>query len=899
MSKVSEWFREKTGMEIREEAPYWAGIIAIFLLATWIRYIPARSMQYLQALDPYMIARMSAGIVQNGYLPAFDVMRFFPFPTPTHTLNLGNIYIPAYLYSLVKPFGVSFLAWAKTYPAITGGLTVVPVYLLVSEVFDRKTGLLSGVFLASSVAILHRSSAGWFEKEPIALLFMMFSLYFFIRGWKRESWTSGIFSGISLGIAAISWGGTDFMMLLYPVLVGTIVAVLPLLMFFVSLILDIDIEPLENVKGLVSAYAPMAILGTTIPFILNETAAFKMQFFVLNLGVLTFLLLRYAAEKHDFVDRENLPYFSLSLIAAGIVFLIISPVIAPAVSNYMGGAINSALQSGSGVIGGTVAENQPARVNQVVQRLGASQAAAVIPGGQYVSQYFSGWTFGIIGLSILAFLVFLEFLRHYFGVKSVDYSEVLGGYLISVSLASSAMYYSFSGSAASPFIPAFVIVGVVTWGVYMFDYVQSKDAKQWYNASMVMWLLLFLATAWMGSLGAIAFLGIVGGSLIIGSREMGRKFKVTEGWLYLVFFVWMASTIYGSIQKSRLLFLAATPVAVCAGIGASRIIGIIGESDVWEWIDERREDIEVDISPKKFLVIILIGLLIAVNVSAAYVMASKGIRGSPNSAWMENLDHMREETPEGSVILSWWDYGYWFQTIGDRPAIADGGNMAYYTGGNNMSKVNLRLADFLASSNASKYRDWLEERSVDYIVLDSTMIGKYSAVSQISHGSNSEFNYMRSLQCKRQGDRCQVGQVGNNTVIPYGFSGNADLILPIENDKGATEISAAPLIRFANGQTVPVENVCTDEGIKDFHEDEGTTGGMRQAIRDSMRQGRPFGGCVAIHPHRGISNIVLVPPAIMDSTLVRLYLMDGVGIDFVEKVFDNGFAKTWEVEERG
>jgi hypothetical protein len=40
----------------------------------------------------------------------------------------------------------------------------------------------------------------------------------------------------------------------------------------------------------------------------------------------------------------------------------------------------------------------------------------------------------------------------------------------------------------------------------------------------------------------------------------------------------------------------------------------------------------------------------------------------------------------------------------------------------------------------------------------------------------------------------------------------------------------------------------------------------------------------------------LVPRSIADSNLVRLYLMDGYGIDQVEKVEDgsNGFVKMWE-----
>jgi len=44
------------------------------------------------------------------------------------------------------------------------------------------------------------------------------------------------------------------------------------------------------------------------------------------------------------------------------------------------------------------------------------------------------------------------------------------------------------------------------------------------------------------------------------------------------------------------------------------------------------------------------------------------------------------------------------------------------------------------------------------------------------------------------------------------------------------------------------------------------------------------------------AKMVLVPRSIADSNLVRLYLMDGYGIDQVEKVEDgsNGFVKMWE-----
>ncbi|MDY6789174.1 MAG: STT3 domain-containing protein [Candidatus Nanohaloarchaea archaeon] len=895
MSDAEDNKKQDLSLDLERKHLYWLGVLALVTVATWIRYVPAQSMKYLQALDPFMIARMSAAIVKNGYLPAFDALRFFPYPTPTQALNLGNIYIPAYLYMLVKPLGMSFMSWAKTYPALIGGLTVLPVYLMTAEVFDRRTGLFSGLFLASSVAILHRSSAGWFEKEPIALLLMIFSMYFFLRAWRRESWISGILSGISLGIASISWGGTYFLVLFYPVAVGSLIIGLPVIMFLFSLLFDIDIKPLENMSGLFSAYFPTVILGTLIPFILNFIS-FKKVGFIANLMVLLFLAVRYGAEKYEVVEESWLPNVSLYMVGIGMVFLLFSPLIAPPVANTVDAVINKVSQSGGGVIGGTVAENAPARTNQIISKLGASQSAAVIPGARYFAEYLSGWTFGIIGLSVLGVLILLEFLRHYFNVKYVDYSSVLGGVVVSVSLVSLAMYLGFSGSG-SAFVPAVAITGIGGGALYAAEYLRSDSYEQWQVVSMIIWFLLFIVSAWLNAFAWMTILGIAGGVMIITSMNLGEEFKVKENWLYIVFFLWMASTVYGATKKSRLIFLAAAPVATCAGIGASKCLEALMNSSVWDRLEENLVDVEQSIEPKKFFIIVIIGILALVNLSAAYSMSKGSIRGAPNGKWMENLEYMREETPRGSVILSWWDYGYWFETIGERPAVADGGNMGYYTGASGQ-KINHPLADFLTSSNTSSYRDWLSNYSVDYIVLDSTMIGKYSAVSQIAHGSNENFNYMRSIGCVRDGNRCRVGEINNNTVVIYRFSRNADVIVPIESEGGEATISGAPIIRMGNGRTVAVGNICTPDGLEDVHEKEGTKGGLNKAMRDAIRTDAPFGGCVALHPRRGVSRAILIPPVVMESNLVKLYVMDGSEIDFVDKVFDNGFVKMWKVEDR-
>jgi len=170
-------------------------ILAIFTLAVGLRYFPVRNMEYLQASDPYNLFRMSQQIAYTGGLPELDFMRNFPYAMPLYNAHIGPLAIPAILYwmggSMIFDTYLNFAYWVNP---LFSGLAAVAMYFLGKELYDKYTGLGAAFFIAIIPGAMQRSSAGFFEKEALGTMFLIISLLFFTRAWKRKSWMNGTLS---------------------------------------------------------------------------------------------------------------------------------------------------------------------------------------------------------------------------------------------------------------------------------------------------------------------------------------------------------------------------------------------------------------------------------------------------------------------------------------------------------------------------------------------------------------------------------------------------------------------------------------------------------------------------------------------------------------------------------
>ena len=76
--------------------------------------------------------------------------------------------------------------------------------------------------------------------------------------------------------------------------------------------------------------------------------------------------------------------------------------------------------------------------------------------------------------------------------------------------------------------------------------------------------------------------------------------------------------------------------------------------------------------------------------------------------WLESMEWIKNNTPKDAVIASWWDYGYWISTLGERATIADNATLS--------TIVIENLAKMLMSSPDQAWK-MLVDMEADYVVV--------------------------------------------------------------------------------------------------------------------------------------------------------------------------------------
>lgn len=182
----------------------------------------------------------------------------------------------------------------------------------------------------------------------------------------------------------------------------------------------------------------------------------------------------------------------------------------------------------------------------------------------------------------------------------------------------------------------------------------------------------------------------------------------------ILFIVWLVPLGYFVTKGVRFIENFSVPMLLCAGI----LMGL--------FVPYFKKAIE-DTRYSALAVLFVIAVVAYSPVSAAYTFSNTQIVPSADDSLYELLTWIKDNTPQNTVLTSWWDFGHFFTAVGDRPVTFDGGSQntprAYWVGralttdNENLSAGILRMLTSSGDQGISTLENYTKDtgKSVDIL----------------------------------------------------------------------------------------------------------------------------------------------------------------------------------------
>src|SRR3989344_3700377 len=762
--KIFSYFKKNTKW-------YWIVLIIIAWLGYFIRtrnlpllhdvttgkYIPGPE------ADTSVFLRYVEYIVQNGHLMSVDYMRYFPWGYSNMVEFKLLSYFVAYLYKFWHFFNPSItIQYAHVmYPVIGFVIALVFFFLLVKKLFDYKIALLASAFLTLVPAYLHRTIAGFSDKESLGFVFMFAAFYFFVCAWQNEKIKKaiifGALSGLSSGLMGLVWGGFSFVI--------TTIGIFVLLEVLLNRIDE------KNSYAYISWFLLLSFVlivfkgwyfGDLIGNMYTAIDSIAFVMIILNLAVFKKDLLK-IKERVDRKIPVGVLNFLVTLVIGVLAIMIVfhPDFILDRIRDVYVTLTNP---FGTGRWAVTVAEAcQPYLVDWIVQTSWS---------------YF--WVF--IAGSVLIFYKIIKIFEKNTLKATLVYLVFILGFTFSRYSPGSKILNGETTTAMFIYFGSLIMFGVFIIASYLYMFYKDKERfnkiKEINDVAffVLIWFVVMIVGARSAARLILVFVPvttILASYLIINAIEYSMKLK---------------KDAYKIIAYLLIFFIVLSPFgSAVSAIPLVNKIPIINKDGMLVEFGER-----------------------------TYFQAKYSGPGY-NQQWQYAGKWIRENTPKDAVFAHWWDYGYLVQYGGERATITDGGNA--------MGGLNYFMGrTVLTGQSEIEALQFLKAHKATNLLIISDDIGKYPAFSSIGSDVNwDRYSWLQIFQLDKsnvQETRDQTiylyrGGVPldedftyNGKLYPRGSAGIAGVFLPIKNNGNDSQIGQPTAVLVYNDQQVRVPLEC-------------------------------------------------------------------------------------------
>ncbi|MGD0802625.1 MAG: STT3 domain-containing protein [Candidatus Bathyarchaeia archaeon] len=231
---------------------------------------------------------------------------------------------------------------------------------------------------------------------------------------------------------------------------------------------------------------------------------------------------------------------------------------------------------------------------------------------------------------------------------------------------------------------------------------------------------------------------------------LGAYFILKEGgdskYYVLIFFL---TAVYFAGTVVRLTLILAFPASLLAGYALVELIepfrSVFAQQDDAKSRRRKAQVVAVSKGLGLIFIVILFGSLIPHALNATSTAASPGplvqssvpvlFNGAYANDWIKTLNWINANTTPGSVICSWWDYGYWIETMANRTTLADGSTL------NRTQIVNIANM-MMRPQNVSL--PLMKKFNVDYVVVFITF-NPNNSTQEWPFGDNAKWPQMANI----------------------------------------------------------------------------------------------------------------------------------------------------------
>lgn len=158
--------------------------------------------------------------------------------------------------------------------------------------------------------------------------------------------------------------------------------------------------------------------------------------------------------------------------------------------------------------------------------------------------------------------------------------------------------------------------------------------------------------------GLLVFIPSALSILVILIRNLFyRKDEGFKSQSIVILFLWFLAMLYACFQGVRFLMFLSLPLGISLGWFIH---------DIREYFRIRNQKWEAFTFASVIVIIFSCLFLNSAN------KISKSLYPLMNDTWYKVLNILNDDTPQGAIINSWWDFGDWFKVVAKRRVIFDG-----------------------------------------------------------------------------------------------------------------------------------------------------------------------------------------------------------------------------------